>query len=333
MNHDPQKNQDLKPRHSSWAFRLTQFVWADKPLFAGLAILLGVIPLVATRVLPQTDALLIVFCLLVCGFVILVWRLGNHIEKRFKLRSEEKPQPQAVKTAPTSNGWQTVILIGVAFAIARGLRDNNEPKGPYSHVPMLTPTTLPNQSQGRPSNAASLESPARVRRPQATLSYWQNSVASLQELRFSVPTGNEPAGKVVDDMFARLRMLADKAQAAPITDVDQDLVNMVRQLLDVDRGFLRLKAEADELSKQKRIPTDAVSVDQRMSEWQQLLLAVQTNPNLLESLPESPERTLIERTIALEQKRVDQLKQIEIMQAVLQERYPGTMFPLPNLDR
>ena len=108
---------------------------------------------------------------------------------------------------------------------------------------------------------------------------------------------------------------------------------MARQLLEIDRGYLRIKAEADELSKQKRIPDDGVSVDQRMSEWQQLMLAVQTTPNLLESLPESPERTLIERAIELEQKRVDQLKQIEIMQAVLQERYPGTIFPLPNLDR
>lgn len=108
---------------------------------------------------------------------------------------------------------------------------------------------------------------------------------------------------------------------------------MVRQLLEIDRGLLRLKAEADELSKQSLIPADGVSVDQRMSEWQQLVLAVKINPNLLESLPESPERSLIERAIELEQKRVDQLKRIEIMQAVLQERYPGTMFPLPNLDR
>lgn len=73
MNHDPLKTQDLKPSHSSWTYRLAQFVWADKPLFAGLAILLVVIPLAAARVLAQTDALLIVFSLLVCGFVILVW--------------------------------------------------------------------------------------------------------------------------------------------------------------------------------------------------------------------------------------------------------------------
>jgi site-specific recombinase len=115
-----------------------------------------------------------------------------------------------------------------------------------------------------------------------------------------------------------------------MVDVDQDLVAMARRHLEIDSGFLQLKQKVDDLMKRENITADADTIDARMAEWQKVVTTVQADPAMSEKLPEEARR-LLEDVFELEQRRVTELREIEIMQAVLQERYPGTKFPLPEV--
>ena len=167
---------------------------------------------------------------------------------------------------------------------------------------------------------------------QATAAYWQTAVANLHTIRFEPPAGQEPAEKYYERMFQQLRSLTNAARSAPTTNVDADLMQMAVRHLAVEDQCLELKVKMDKLMQQERLPSPKDSVDQRMELTQVILNLLATNPEAVEALPAGPERDLVEKSLELEQTRQEQFREIEIMQATLQERYKGTAFPLPTIN-
>jgi hypothetical protein len=84
---------------------------------------------------------------------------------------------------------------------------------------------------------------------------------------------------------------------------------------------------------QERLPSPRDSVDQRMELTQVILNLLATNPEAVEALPAGPERDLVEKSLKLEQTRQEQFREIEIMQATLQERHKAMAFPLPTINQ
>lgn len=171
-----------------------------------------------------------------------------------------------------------------------------------------------------------------LQRRQATLTYWQSTVSSLHVIRFHTPSGQEPAEKYFERMFQQMRQLTSGARAMSTVNVDPDLVTMVGRHLAFEEQILQLKQEVDELMKNEKMQTLTDTVEQRMAITRLLLGTLEANPEVLKNLPPGPERDLFEKALDTEHKRLEQFREIEIMQAILQERYKGTAFPLPAIQ-
>lgn len=171
-----------------------------------------------------------------------------------------------------------------------------------------------------------------VQKRQATATYWQTAVANFHTIRFETPTGQESFEKYQERMFQQLRSLTSTARSTSTANVDAELVQMAARHLAVDEQYLELKVKMDKLMQQERLPLPKDSVDQRMELTQVILNLLATDPKAVEALPAGPERDLVEKGLELEQTRQEQFREIEIMQATLQERYKGTAFPLPTIN-
>jgi hypothetical protein len=173
-----------------------------------------------------------------------------------------------------------------------------------------------------------------VDRSHATLAYWRTAVENLHEIRFQVPTSELPSEQVFAEMLSRLKTLTDQAKVAPWDNVDQDLWSMATGHFFVDDRLFQLKAEVDEWVKQNPTsPANATSFNEATAQWQKIVAAVQADSELLDKLPQGPERKILEAALEFEQQRLDQFHEIESMQSILQKRYPGLTFPLPEISQ
>lgn len=252
-----------------------------------------------------------------------VRQLGDALEQTLnRNRPAGTPSPAATKRQSTMD-WYDFTFYGATFmgcvamvtVAGRGVAQLSNRESGHS---------LGDQPQSAPRNFEFLQRRAR------TLAYWQTAVVNLHQVRFSTPSGEEPASTYLGRTFRSLQNQVDHAKPMSTVDVDQDLVAMARRHLEVDSGFLQLKQKIDDLMKRENITADADTISDRMAEWQNIVARVQADPALSEKLPEEA-RHLLEDVFELEQKRVDELREIEIMRAVLQERYRGTKFPLPEI--
>lgn len=172
----------------------------------------------------------------------------------------------------------------------------------------------------------------RQKKFNATFAYWMTAVSNLHVTRFQIPTGNEPTDQVFAKRFAELERLVNLAKFAPIADVDQDLMEMVKRHLTIEDQLLDWKNRAEDWMKREGFPSDKTPIGERMAETQKMLAALFTDPSLLDRIPEGEFKILAEQMLELEELRLEVYREIEIMQAVLQERYPGTKFPLPDIE-
>lgn len=185
---------------------------------------------------------------------------------------------------------------------------------------------------GRPPDKVPVQS--AVDRSHATLAYWRTAVENLHEIRFQVPTSELPSEQVFAEMLSRLKTLTDQAKVAPWDQVDRDLVSMAICHFLIDDRLFQLKTERDEWMKQHPASTANASSSQEASaQWQSFVTAVQADAELLDKLPQGPERKILEAALEFEQQRLDQFHEIESMQSVLQRRYPGLTFPLPEIGQ
>lgn len=164
----------------------------------------------------------------------------------------------------------------------------------------------------------------------ATLGYWQTAVANLHVIRFQTPTGQEPAEQYYQRLRQELKRLTSAARSAPTSQVDADLVKLVTRHLEIDDLVLGLFERVAQFTQDQQFPVPTDSVDQRMQLSQTILRLVELQPELLDKLPAGPAREFLEEVIRLESLQDEQFREIEVMQAVLQERYRGLSFPLPT---
>lgn len=170
----------------------------------------------------------------------------------------------------------------------------------------------------------------RVRDPAPALSYWNTTVAALFTFRYQIATGNEPAGEYMRRRIQEYQTAYQKAKGASTIGVDPDLFTLVNRHLATDERQLQLIQRLNDYYAQRNAPTDTVPVEQRSAQWGNLVARIEADPSIVDKLPEGPERAILQDTLAIMTEVSDQHREIEIMQAVLQERYPGTLFPLPK---
>lgn len=172
----------------------------------------------------------------------------------------------------------------------------------------------------------------KQQRQNATLAYWHAAVASLHEIRFQMPTGDEPASQFYDRMYLELGKLTSRAESAPTTSVDQDLLDLARRHLAVEHRLLLANVKTSQLLKEAGVPAGSDTISDRIAHGEGLVTAALANPTLLDKIPEGELKALFMELLDLEKQRLEQRREIEIMQAVLQERYSGTKFQLPNVN-
>jgi len=258
--------------------------------------------------------------LLLCGWIVfglivvlsLLW-LGNYFEQRF--------QPARTQKADTWLDWKTFITVGLALmAMKVGERAMQPTGGPF--------VTPPPRGQATNHDSASFQ---HSRQRQATAAYWQTAVANLHGTRFRPPTETESLPEVFERLTRDFRQKIAQARVAATANVDPELVAMVQRHLEQDDRLLALLAQIPRLMQTYQVGWGTESAGQRALQWQQFQARLITQPELWEKLP--PEaKQLIHDIVEQEEQQQVQFREIELLQAVLQERYRGVAFPLPSLE-
>jgi len=242
------------------------------------------------------------------------------------LKSKEK-EPQGSKW-----DWKTIVTAGIAIMVFKAVQESREPNRPF--VPPPRGSAVYPQLRGQVPDPGSVDfAIQRNQKRQATATYWQTAVANLHAIRFETPSGKESFEKYQDRMFQQLRTLTSTARSTSTANVDAELIQMATRHLAVDEQYLELKKQADALIQRLHISSPTTTVEQAMELTNVFLNLMATSPEAIDKLPAGPERDLVEKVLELEQTRQEQFREIEIMQATLQERYKGTAFPLPTISQ
>lgn len=107
---------------------------------------------------------------------------------------------------------------------------------------------------------------------------------------------------------------------------------MGQRHLGWDDQFLSTLAQIPALMQQYQFDPGTDSTHQSGMKWREIQAKLALQPELWEKL--SPEmQHQINSDIGFEHQQQKQLREIEIMQAVLQERYKGVQFPLPEIEQ
>lgn len=273
---------------------------------------------VSILVFGDQIALLVCVAVFVVGCVSpLLWSIVTCQEKTCAVKQLEDAATVPPSKQTTSGwNWTTWLVAGAIYSIAMHQMNSDQ-----------TARTALTHRQSAQSNQAAQE---KARRQQACLSYWQAAVADLHSLRFETPSGDEPSGAYRDRITGQLWKLTERAKGASKANVDADLVTMAHRHLGIDDRLMAFKETVDQLMKREGMEKDSVGIGERIDNWQQMLTMLQSDPSLLDKLP-AEYRSLMVEAMELEQLQVDRFHEIEIMQAVLKERYPGATFSLPAI--
>lgn len=291
-------------------------------IVVGVPVVFALRPLISTTSNDEMDrqAGRILICIVLCIHYLAAWMLLCWLGRYFKLQTQPREESSPDAESPWQSDWKSAPWWAIGFCAAA----------------LLIPRSDNAQPGARDRSASSASANFVVQRNQqrlATVTYWQTAVANLHAIRFETPSGKESFEKYQERMFQQLRSLTSTARSTSTANVDAELLQMATRHLSVDEQYLELKTKMDKLMQQERLPSPKDSVDQRMELTQVILNLLATNPEAVEALPAGPERDLVEKGLELEQTRQEQYREIEIMQATLQERYKGTAFPLPTINQ
>lgn len=167
-------------------------------------------------------------------------------------------------------------------------------------------------------------------RAHATAAYWQVAVAGLHQYRFIAPTGDEPASQYYERLFTNLLAAVDRANALPTQNVDTELVAMVKRHLDLDDDILAAVSHVWTMMEEQGIPKDLTPIGEQFDTTRKVFADLATDESAFWQNADEESRRLIASLIELEERRLEQLHEIEIMQATLKERYKGQPFALPE---
>lgn len=274
------------------------------------------------QLLLLSDTTLLLWVFIACVALVLThgyWRPRFDRMVEPLLKSKEK-ESQGSKW-----DWKTIIAVGIAVMVLKAGQQKLEPKQRF-----VTPPLKGERDQDRASANFVVQ---WNQKRQATATYWQTVVANLHSIRFETPSGQESIEKYQDRMFQQLQSLTSTARSTSTVNVDAALIRMATRHLAVDEQYLELKKQRDSLIQKLQIPSQTATVEQAMELTNVFLSLLATSSEAIDKLPAGPERDLVEKVLELERTRQEQYREIEIMQATLQERYKGTSFPLPSINQ
>ncbi len=257
--------------------------------------------------------------------VLSIWWAGTKIEQRYWPHRQAQPQsPGLWKELKEFLGALVSLPVVIAVAVLSGWGNPRHKQEPSFHGL--------GDTEKRMAWVSPVVFQERLRQRDATLRYWNTTVAALHVVRFSTPSGQEPAEKYYERMFQQLRIQTSAAKSASTTDVAPELLQMVAKHLAIDDQLLELQQKQKDLIRGQENSSATDTVDQRLAMAQLLLGVFQTNPDALKNVPPGSVRSLVEQALVLEELQQERFREIEIMRAVLQERYIGTEFPLPAIS-
>jgi len=236
--------------------------------------------------------------------------------------------PKQTNNAPpvdfTSWGW--LLVIWSVFYVTHGYPPFGKP---------------PEQERLRPSYVSpqNLLTDTQVLNGQATENYWKVAVADLHRSRFSnlfIEDQNEQAGIYFDRILVDMKFRLQDAQYATnppvvafVAGIDGDLMEMSKRHLDYDLEYMKILGELLELYKTIGVPKDTESIGLRKEQGVDFMLRAIDDPSFLDQISDDKVRSLLQRAVELEDLKLGQYREIEIMQARMQERFKENNFPLP----
>lgn len=165
--------------------------------------------------------------------------------------------------------------------------------------------------------------------------YWRATVVPLYELRFARYVKTNAPVQSMREFQRELQTRLDRIEATSRSNMDQDLVDMVAKHTAMDKEVLELLSECQKEVTKIGISEGSSPTQEQIEAGLKLLDDFWADPSFIERL--TPElRIQIEylRIFARYFERIrvitaEQFHDIEVMQARLQERYPGGRFSLP----
>lgn len=172
----------------------------------------------------------------------------------------------------------------------------------------------------------------KIGQRQPTVDYWTQTVANLHTTRFKVADETEPSSQYYRRYIKQMLQNLSQARMVNTTNVDVDLREMVKRHLDLDQRLTRLLMQARNLGEKMNVADQPTSIGETIKRGFQFYEQVATDPSKLAGIEDPKVRDLLLRMVELEEARLEQLREIELMQVRLQERYYPGQFPLPDIN-
>jgi hypothetical protein len=105
---------------------------------------------------------------------------------------------------------------------------------------------------------------------------------------------------------------------------------MVKRHLDLDDDILAAVSHVWTMMEEQGIPKDLTPIGEQFDTTRKVFADLAIDESAFWQNADEESRRLIASLIELEERRLEQLHEIEIMQATLKERYKGQPFALPE---
>jgi hypothetical protein len=187
-------------------------------------------------------------------------------------------------------------------------------------------SAIQNKNPGR--DQTQLE--AQRGRAQLASAHWQATIHHLHLYRYGHPQNPEEEFQAYyERLLEGYQAHVEQAKLAPHETIDADLRGLSSRLLGLDERSIAWAKDFQQLLKARGIDMSGVTVANQFQALERLQTEI--TDDQVAALPEDAQQFLAQYVV-IEEERLALYHEIELMQARLEERYPGTSFPLPDLE-
>ena len=252
--------------------------------------------------------------------------IPDQVESAGKAPQQESPGIPLWMRRVSRRAGQLLLFV-IAIVVINGIRSSRNQRPSLSRLPPPPSITPPGRLNLQPLDPEMFQ---KLRQHRATAEYWKVAVADLHRYRFFLPEDpNEPAGRYFQRVIGLYRAKAQAARSKSIENVDEDLIAMVKRHLAQDEYTLSVLEKTQKYAGEQGLLNDATTTGEQMAQGEQIINALFDDPNLVNEIEDSEARALMESMLEVQVMQMEQFREIEIMQARLEERHPLTSFALP----
>ncbi|EAQ80674.1 hypothetical protein [Blastopirellula marina] len=159
---------------------------------------------------------------------------------------------------------------------------------------------------------------------------WQATIAARHLDRFALMPHDPMHQQTLAQLHSEMRGSVDRAKIASqnFADVDADLVDLSRRLLEIDERELQLVHQFQNFASEMNLPQEVLSVEAQLASWE---VFEDLTDEQREQLP-AEFRNMRNEAVEFMNGKQDQFREIELMQATLRERYQTKGFILPEVN-